>query len=473
MRALGVLGAGVMAFSLLFPVMTIAASQPLIPTKCPDPSKADPQGPQSIIITQELPEGQAEQFLKTAIYCPSACYDLVAQLTLKKTGLTSGGLDVTITPHNNCSGTQNQNRGCAKGMTEPRMQIITEDSIGQISVFGMGKKWLMPAQNITKSRCDDQVIYRAFNDFLGGLAQAQNNPDAAVSQMQQALSNLQSQTDPRPIALAGGDQTAKPGAALGLPGPSPTETLAQGDTGKQPPNPIKQTVQPNLASKSSAPDFQIPDNQNPAVEKNGGNIGDNDWEKIAEVQSHPQTGATLDTQKQGSQVPPPAGLPTGGSQAPPSGPTSQLTQTPSNGYNQLAPSVSNNSGSNSNGGLFGGSGGGILSMLGNLLKPLMSLFTGSKSSTPPPPPPPATVTLTAQPPIVLRGASISLTWSSNGTSPIVPCTVSQDGREIGQGPAGALTIATSTTSPNLLVFGVNCQGASGGQVQRSASVTVQ
>lgn len=89
--------------------------------------------------------------------------------------------------------------------------------------------------------------------------------------------------------------------------------------------------------------------------------------------------------------------------------------------------------------------------------------------------PPPTLTLTAQPSSLTRGNPITVSWNSTGMSTTPPCTVTQNGTQIGQGNAGAVSVATaSTTVPGTIIFRLGCQAASNGQVfQQNATVLLQ
>ena len=481
-----------------------AASQPLVPSKCPNPAASDPTAPLSLFITEKVPIEQAKQFLQTAVYCPSACYDLTAVLQLEGGIIADGGFRVTITPYNKCrSPSDAQKRGCSSGMFEPQISIQTIDNASSL------KGWTMPQRTINKSRCDDTVIYNSVSQFLvDGLGQVQKNQQAGLAAMNQALNNLQTGVDQRPAAPQGGAA-----AGAGAPGGGPTfaagtpETLspkapalgggwnplsgapdtpggnAGSSGGASSPSggaadPIKQTVQPHLSSKSggesaTGDQSQSGGGQQPqgagAPQGSGavaGNPSGGDLNKIFQTQSNPQQGAQI-------QQPPAQGGQSG---------TQSSTQTgsanPSGGstYNALTPPSAVKSESSSGGGLF--SGGGITSILGSLLGPLFSLFGGSHSSSSSPPPPqpplpPPLATLSALPSSVTRGQSITLTWTSSGVSEVSPCSLNQDGQQIAQGNTGSTTVQTSATSPNLIIFALQCQGQNGGSLQQSASVTVQ
>ena len=429
-----------------------AAGTPLIPSKCPNPSAADPQGATSLVMTQDLPEGQAEQFLKTAIYCPSACYDLTVQLTLKKTGLTSGGLDVMVTPRNACTGgSQDSKRGCVNGAMEPRVQIITQDTIGLISLFN-AKTWEMPAQTINKSRCDDTVIYRSFNDFLGGLATAADNPTAGVSAMQTALSNLQSQTDPRPTA----------------------PVL---EAGSAPLSSVTDKVVPTTASSLDVP---APTKPSAELALPGGSLLDmTNMQKVSG-----EKGA-------GAEAPSPFAIDPFSSKYKPetgvqieklSSDAAELPKTSSPGsFQDNATSKFDSVEFNVSGGAQSSSSSiSLVDILQAVIKLLAQLFSKTFGTTPTSFPQyrPAlvvpTISISVSAPVVERGTPITVRWLSSGTSPLQPCQIiTSEGDLIGSSNAGMQVFVPDVTSSSPLTFTAICFGNSGQTVQQSASVILQ
>ena len=464
----------------LLPIAASAASTPLTPSRCPDPIATDPSGPMTKELTSKTTPEEGERFLKTATYCPSACYDIVATARL-----TWSSLELTYVPQNKCT-SPNIKRGCGGGLQEPQLTVITKD------VYSATYGFKVPDTTVVKSRCDDTVISNAFQKFLEGLeAATTKDPKAAEAQMLSALNDMRTQTDPRPAAepapgasvavapasTAGFGSSAPP--AFGVPGASPFPEIlqtssagAEGGTSPGAPaaqNPILETVKPDLTKPQGAP---AGSGQAAASDPSAG-----DFQKIYDVQSKPQSGAPIEkANSAGKPEPPTAGAQNPSTPAPGTeasngeGPSSKLETKPSNQYQPLSgPSAVNNSDSKSGGSSW-------LSMLGSLLGPLMSIFTGSSSNPPLPPAPTLAMpsaTLSTASSSVARGESISVTWSSNHVSTLVPCTLSQDGTQIGQGYTGTMNVPTSTSTPDIVVFALQCRGQSGGQIQQSASVTVQ
>jgi hypothetical protein len=163
-----------------------------------------------------------------------------------------------------------------------------------------------------------------------------------------------------------------------------------------------------------------------------------------------------------------------------------ITTTNGGGYivgqnGQVAPVGSNLSslglgGFGSSGGL-GGLGGGGLGNLGSLFSGLFgnkSNSNNTNTSSPPPPPPPPTVVISAEPSSTTRGRSVTVQWTSNGTSLSQPCQVrASDGRIVGSANGGRQQIATGSSTPATLTFTATCYGVNGQTVQQQASVTMQ
>jgi hypothetical protein len=86
-------------------------------------------------------------------------------------------------------------RGCLKGETEPVIKIATKE------VYSRYYGFQVPDQNVSKSRCDENALYSAVGKFFNGLKQAtESSATEGQKTMETALSDLQTQTDPRPNA---------------------------------------------------------------------------------------------------------------------------------------------------------------------------------------------------------------------------------------------------------------------------------
>lgn len=122
----------------------------------------------------------------------------------------------------------------------------------------------------------------------------------------------------------------------------------------------------------------------------------------------------------------------------------------------------------------------MMSMM--LMGPLQNLMNSFRQSVPAKSqtqqstqsPPQATLSLTVTPTSIKRGDSISVRWTSNATLLSPPCQVTQNGALIGQGPTGTLAVVTSSTTPAMLIFMLDCRAAgNGAPLRESATVSVQ
>ena len=165
------------------------ASTPLTPSRCPDPSATDPAGPMKKELTSATSPEEGERFLKTATYCPSACYDLAVNARL-----TYSGLEVIVTPQNTCTSQNTTKRGCGNGAQEPKITVTTKDIYSKVYGFAI------PDSTIAKSRCDDTVLSNSLGKFMDGLQKVTTNAEAGQSEMLSALSDMRTQTDSRPAA---------------------------------------------------------------------------------------------------------------------------------------------------------------------------------------------------------------------------------------------------------------------------------
>jgi len=146
-----------------------------------------------------------------------------------------------------------------------------------------------------------------------------------------------------------------------------------------------------------------------------------------------------------------------------------------NGYT-ASPSISSGSGgfgSMFNNPMLGyGLGSSLMSPFQNLFKPANASPYQTTQTTAAPPPAP-TLSLTVQPLSVVRGNSITVSWTSSGMSLSAPCTVTQNGTRIGQGNAGAITAPTSASSTAAsIVFRLLCQASSNGQLFQQSSTAL-
>ncbi len=168
---------------------------PLSVKKCPAGGSSEAPPRSHMELTKDTVESDAEKFLNTAMYCPNACYNLRASLTLGYSGIT-----VEVLANDACKyrdklpndPAQGTRRGCLKGETEPTASLSTKDVYSKVIGFQIID------QTITKSRCDENALYASMGKFLDGLKQVQTNPAAGQSQMQAALNDLKAASDPRP-----------------------------------------------------------------------------------------------------------------------------------------------------------------------------------------------------------------------------------------------------------------------------------
>lgn len=219
-----------LALLLLAPTISSALVRPaLSKTRCPAGASSEAPALSSKLLTEKTPQADAEKFLNTAIYCPNACYNLKATLTLTYSGIQ---VDVAATdvckykdklPNDPAQGTK---RGCLKGEQEPSISLTTKDVYSRVYGFSIKD------QTINKSRCDENALYTSVGKFFDGLQQVQTNAAAGQSQMQTALNELQSNTDPRPdgqetVGATSPASVPDPDVAKPAPVPTTDEALSQ------------------------------------------------------------------------------------------------------------------------------------------------------------------------------------------------------------------------------------------------------
>ncbi len=169
-----------------------ATRPPLSSTKCPTGASSETSGTQSKLLERTTSQADAEKFLNTAIYCPNACYNLAAKLTL-----TFSGVQVDVTATHICTkrdkapndASQNPKRGCKPGEQQPSITLTTKDVYSRVVGFAIKD------QTITKSRCDENALQNAVGKFFDGLKAVESNPAQAQAQMQAALDGLKTNTD--------------------------------------------------------------------------------------------------------------------------------------------------------------------------------------------------------------------------------------------------------------------------------------
>ncbi len=199
MRSVALLFVALVAFSPLpahAATPTPQVRPAMSPTKCPAGTSTEAPPRLSLELTVDTTQAQAEAFLKKALYCPNACYDLAAKLTLTYTGV-----QVDVLAKHTCTSrekapndpAQNPKRGCAAGETKPQFSLTTKDVYSTVIGFRV------PDQTISKTRCDEAALEKAMNKFFNGLKAVSDNPAAGQQQMLAALSELKSAAEPTPI----------------------------------------------------------------------------------------------------------------------------------------------------------------------------------------------------------------------------------------------------------------------------------
>lgn len=183
----------VLVLLLAQPTFAAQVRPPMDATRCPKGASTETSGVQHISLDSKTKADVAERFLNTSIYCPNACYDLRATLTLTYTGL-----DVDISSANLCKNknlapndpAQTPKRGCAKGENTPRIAIETRD------VYSNTYGFHVPNQTVDRTRCDSNAINSSVKQFFDGLQKVQKDPIGGQNQMLSALSNFGSETLP-------------------------------------------------------------------------------------------------------------------------------------------------------------------------------------------------------------------------------------------------------------------------------------
>ncbi|MDP2648571.1 MAG: hypothetical protein Q8P19_01585, partial [bacterium] len=231
MRTRMLVFSGTLVLALLLVAGTSqAAAQrpPLDPAKCPKGFSTEFPTTKSMLLTATTTKQDAESFLDTSLYCPNACFDLSATLTL-----TYSGLRVVVSGSNRCnSNSMAPNdpaqtptpRGCNAGEQQPQIVIVTKD------VYSSFKGFRIKDQTVNKSRCDHNVIDAAVGKFASGLVKAAGgDPTGGEAQMQSALNDIRTKSDSNPLTgapvpeSAGSEALAEALRGLGIPAPQAGE----------------------------------------------------------------------------------------------------------------------------------------------------------------------------------------------------------------------------------------------------------
>ena len=159
---------------ILTPVIAAADFVPMGPSSlCPKGSGGDPSSPPKV-FSFSASATEVRSYLNRRILCASACFDEAVTLNVASTGIT-----VTVAAQNKCvkntldlkgeDATKN-NRGCAKGQTNPRVAV---------KITGLAERVIPP-----KSRCDTSNLSGVINSL-------------AEQKLNDALSRLNALSSPR------------------------------------------------------------------------------------------------------------------------------------------------------------------------------------------------------------------------------------------------------------------------------------
>lgn len=214
---------------------TAANPRPPLSTKCPKGVSSEAPKLSSKFLqqasdpaAQTKAQAEAELFLNSAIYCPNACFDLVATLTLKgpPPPWAAIGVQVDVQATNHCSSStlapnhpdQKPNkRGCAYEEQRPTITLITKE------VYSVVKGFKILDQNFTVKRCDDEILKTAVAKFFDGLQKTGKGETVkeGEAQMASALKELQEYKSLAPTERP--FEVPVPKAPEPPPPPAPTE----------------------------------------------------------------------------------------------------------------------------------------------------------------------------------------------------------------------------------------------------------
>ncbi len=221
-----------MCLALLMPTVTAAESVPVRPPlstkRCPSGASSEAPPRRSLFLDESTSQTEAEKFLNTAIYCPNACYNLTATLTLKGGLFEKGGVQVDVDAVHVCKSrtlapndaAQGQKRGCAGGEEQPQVVLKTVNVYSQVYGFKI------PDQSIRKSRCNEDALHTSVAKFFDGLDKSGKKNPAGQSQMESALNDLRSAPDPKPNAPATDTAPNPDSASVAVPKPDTSTPVA-------------------------------------------------------------------------------------------------------------------------------------------------------------------------------------------------------------------------------------------------------